>query len=68
MLLAGKICLDLAVQVQFCHSNHFFRRSHGVDMVFVCEFLFLCQFGQNPSIGSGDEVQTMIIFTVFIVW
>ena len=55
MYVAGReICLDLAVQVHFCHSH--------VPMV------FLCKFGQNPSIGSGDRVQTRLIFTVFIVW
>ena len=26
------------------------------------------QVGQNPCIGSGDRVQTMLFFTVFIVW
>ena len=26
------------------------------------------QVGQNPPLGSGDRVQTMLIFTVFIVW
>ena len=30
--------------------------------------VFLCKFGQNPPIGSGDTVQTRLIFTVFIVW
>ena len=29
---------------------------------------FLCEFGQNPPTGSGDRVQTWLIFTVFIVW
>ena len=30
--------------------------------------MFLCKSGQNPPIGSGDRVQTRLIFTVFIVW
>ena len=30
--------------------------------------VFLCKFGQNPPIGSGDRVLTRLIFTVFIVW
>ena len=30
--------------------------------------VFLCKFGQNPPIGSGDRVQTRLIFTVFIKW
>ena len=30
--------------------------------------VFLCKFGQNPPIGSGDRVQKRLIFTVFIVW
>ena len=30
--------------------------------------VFLCKFGQNPGIGSGDRVQTRLIFTAFIVW
>ena len=32
--------------------------------------VFLYKFGQNPAIaiGSGDTVQKMFIFTVFIVW
>ena len=32
------------------------------------QVVFLCKFGQNPPFGSGDRVQTMLIFTVFIVW
>ena len=59
MSVVGRvICLDLAVQVHFCHFNHFFP----VPMV------FLCKFGQNPPISSRDRVQTSLIFTVFIVW
>ena len=30
--------------------------------------VFLCKFSQNPPIGSGDRVQTRLIFTVLIVW
>ena len=30
--------------------------------------VFLCKFGQNPLIGAGNRVQTMLILTVFIVW
>ena len=30
--------------------------------------VFLCKFGQNPPIGLGDRVQTMLICTTFIVW
>ena len=30
--------------------------------------MFLCKFGQNPLIGSGDKEQTRLIFTVFILW
>ena len=40
-------------------SNNFFLMS---------QWCFCCKFGQNPSIGSGDRVQTRLIFTVFIVW
>ena len=28
----------------------------------------MCKFGQNPPTGSGEGVQTRLIFTVFIVW
>ena len=55
-VVGREICLDLAVQVLFCHSNIF---SH-VPVV--------CMVGQNPPIVSGDRVQTMLLFTVFIVW
>ena len=30
--------------------------------------VFLCKFCQNSPIGSGDRMQTRLIFTVFIVW
>ena len=30
--------------------------------------VFMCKLGQNPSIRSGDRVQTRLIFTIFIVW
>ena len=30
--------------------------------------VFLCKFCQNPTVGSGDRVQTRLSFTVFIVW
>ena len=40
-------------------SNHFFPMSHMV---------FLCKFGQNQLIGSGDKSAAKAHFTVFIVW
>ena len=29
--------------------------------------VFLCKFGQNPPIGSGDRVQTRLIFSLYSV-
>ena len=36
-------------------------------ILIILPMLFLCKFGQNPPIGSGDRVQTRLISTVFIV-
>ena len=43
-----------------CHQN--------LILSSPCSVVFLCKFGQNPPICSGERVQKMLIFTTIIVW
>ena len=67
------------VQISFCwvkiwHSKYRCDLENDAKITKIKPLLslvpkvFLCKFGPNPSIGSGDRMQTRLIFTVFIVW
>ena len=54
-----EVCLDLAVQVYFCHSNYFFPMS---------QWCFCANLVKIHQLVQEIRVQTRLIFTVFIVW
>ena len=60
MYVVGReTCLDLAVQVHFCHSNHFFPMS---------QWCFCVSLVKIHQLVQEIRVQTRLISTVCIVW
>ena len=49
-------------------SHQYLKVTKILSFLSYVSVMFLCKFGQNPPIGSGDRVRTRLIFTVFIVW
>ena len=49
-------------------QTRFFGQYLTFKVLFHVPMVFLCKFGENPPTGSGDSVQTRLIFIVIIVW
>ena len=60
--------------VKIWHSKCWYDLKNKVKVTKILSFLshvpivFLCKFGPNQPIGSGDRVQTRLIFAIFTVW